>query len=399
MKKVILLFIFISLPVFSQINFETGYFIDNNGIKTNCLIRNLDWVNNPSQIEYKINNNEKSKFYTVSDIKEFAVENNCIYKRFNVKIDKTSGNINLLGNDRNPIWSDDTVFLKSIVEGEINLYEYIDSNKVVFFISSGNHESVEQLVYKEYYKENSQIGKNYLFRQQLFNSIKSNNLDIEDFKKINYTKSDIINLLLKYSPNNDLKTKKIEFSKKSIAINFKIISGINFTNFSIIYSPSQKYSFDTQSILTVGFEFECVLPIKKNKWTFFINPNYQSYQAKVVINKDEGYSFYPKEYSLNNRFIEIPVGIRHYLFLKNDTKLFFNAGLTFNYSFNSTLTTQNDEFSIYANSYNRFIGMGLNINKYSFEIRYNSDKDLLREFIFESSKYTSTSILLGYKFL
>ena len=399
MKKVILLFIFISLPVFSQINFETGYFIDNNGIKTNCLIRNLDWVNNPSQIEYKINNNEKSKFYTVSDIKEFAVENNYIYKRFNVKIDKTSGNINLLGNDRNPIWSDDTVFLKSIVEGEINLYEYIDSNKVVFFISSGNHESVEQLVYKEYYKENSQIGKNYLFRQQLFNSIKSNNLDIEDFKKINYTKSDIINLLLKYSPNNDLKTKKIEFSKKSIAINFKIISGINFTNFSIIYSPSQKYSFDTQSILTVGFEFECVLPIKKNKWTFFINPNYQSYQAKVVINKDEGYSFYPKEYSLNNRFIEIPVGIRHYLFLKNDTKLFFNAGLTFNYSFNSTLTTQNDEFSIYANSYNRFIGMGLNINKYSFEIRYNSDKDLLREFIFESSKYTSTSILLGYKFL
>ena len=205
--------------------------------------------------------------------------------------------------------------------------------------------------------------------------------------------------MLKYSPNNDLKTKKIEFSKKSIAINFKIISGINFTNFSIIYSPSQKYSFDTQSILTVGFEFECVLPIKKNKWTFFINPNYQSYQAKVVINKDEGYSFYPKEYSLNNRFIEIPVGIRHYLFLKNDTKLFFNAGLTFNYSFNSTLSSQNDEFSIYANSYNRFIGMGLNINKYSFEIRYNSDKDLLREFIFESSKYTSTSILLGYKFL
>jgi len=39
---------------YSQINYEAGYFIDNNGKKTECLIKNVAWKNSPLNFEYKL---------------------------------------------------------------------------------------------------------------------------------------------------------------------------------------------------------------------------------------------------------------------------------------------------------------------------------------------------------
>lgn len=51
MKKLIIVFlIFLPILSFSQINFESGYIIRNNNIKTECLIRNVAWKNNPTNI-------------------------------------------------------------------------------------------------------------------------------------------------------------------------------------------------------------------------------------------------------------------------------------------------------------------------------------------------------------
>ena len=157
MKKIILLFIFISSPIFSQINFETGYFIKNNNVKTDCLIRNIGWQKNPTEIEYKLNENDKSQKATISEIKEFNVGDSYKYKRFTINIDRSSSDINNLSREKNPVWKEETLLLKILVEGEINLYQYEDINFVRYFISSGNHETAEQLVYKEYNAEYSEV--------------------------------------------------------------------------------------------------------------------------------------------------------------------------------------------------------------------------------------------------
>jgi hypothetical protein len=54
MKKLFLLIILtqISLNCYSQINFEKGYFYNNENKKIECLIKNNDWLNNPTQIKY-----------------------------------------------------------------------------------------------------------------------------------------------------------------------------------------------------------------------------------------------------------------------------------------------------------------------------------------------------------
>lgn len=390
MKIVTALLLLISLPLFAQVNFESGYFINNNDIKTKCLIRNIGWVNNPTKFEYKINNSDNSNFKSISEIKEFSIDSSCTYKRFELKIDKASNNINDIGVERNPTWSEETLFLKVIVEGDINLYEYNEPKINSLFISSGNHESVEQLVYKEYLKGNNEIGKNYYFRQQLFNVLKSENLNINDFKNIEYTKKDIIALLFKHSATKDGTPINLEPKRKSINYNLKITTGINFTSFKIQDRyPFGDVAFDTKSVLAMGIECEFVLPFKKNKWTFFINPNYQSYIASA--------KFEENIIAFNNRFIEIPIGIRHYLFLKNDFKIFINVGFTTSYSFNSTITINSNTLDVYNQSYNFIGGVGLNKGKFSIQLRYSSDRDIIKEI--NISKYTSLGVQLGYRFL
>ena len=45
---------------FAQISFEKGYFINNANQKTNCLIKNQDWKDNPTEFEYKLDENSES---------------------------------------------------------------------------------------------------------------------------------------------------------------------------------------------------------------------------------------------------------------------------------------------------------------------------------------------------
>ena len=48
MKKTLtFIFILTSIITSAQINFEKGYYISNSGEKTECFIKNIDWMNNP----------------------------------------------------------------------------------------------------------------------------------------------------------------------------------------------------------------------------------------------------------------------------------------------------------------------------------------------------------------
>ena len=77
MKKqlLFLLITILSFNCYSQISFEKGYYIDNSNQKTNCLIKNIDWKNNPTQFEYKLSENSESKKKTIESIKEFGINN------------------------------------------------------------------------------------------------------------------------------------------------------------------------------------------------------------------------------------------------------------------------------------------------------------------------------------
>jgi len=64
MKKLLcltLIFTCIILKSQAQIKFESGYFIDKDGKRTDCLIQNRGWKNNPTEFHYKELKKGKSK--------------------------------------------------------------------------------------------------------------------------------------------------------------------------------------------------------------------------------------------------------------------------------------------------------------------------------------------------
>src|SRR6187431_655326 len=188
MKNFLLLLSFIlSFQAYSQINFESGYLINNNNTKTNCLIRNVGWLKNPTKVEYRLNENSPSLFATITEIKEFNVGDKYKFVRFNTQIDRSSSNIDLMTAEKNPVFKDETLFLKVLVEGEINLYEYNDDNLVKYFISPADHKDVTQLIYIEYLIDNT-VAKNNNFRQQLSVALKSDALKTKDFEYLKYEK-------------------------------------------------------------------------------------------------------------------------------------------------------------------------------------------------------------------
>ena len=55
-KLVALIFLLIAKCSFGQIRYENGYYIDNNNRRTECLIKNVDWGNNPKGFIFKKGN-------------------------------------------------------------------------------------------------------------------------------------------------------------------------------------------------------------------------------------------------------------------------------------------------------------------------------------------------------
>ena len=124
MKKHLLLALLLSSSMYGQISFDQGYIIDNTNQKTNCLIKNLDWKNNPNEIEYKLFENTKPVKVAVQSIKEFGIDNVSKYISCNVNIDRSSEITNKLSRNKEPNFKKEVLFLKVLIEGNANLYVY-----------------------------------------------------------------------------------------------------------------------------------------------------------------------------------------------------------------------------------------------------------------------------------
>ncbi|CAA9198038.1 porin family protein [Flavobacterium collinsii] len=406
MKKLLLLAILLSYSfINAQISFEKGYFISNNGTRTECFIKNIDWNYNPTDFKYKINSEDTdTKTETITNVQEFGIENHTTYKRAKVNIDLSSDVLESFSTDKNPIWKEQLVFLKVLVKGEASLYYYTNNDITRFFYET-KERSAEQLVHKEYIAElnNSRttVENNY-FRQQLFNNVKTKNTTEYDVKNLPYKKEALMKYFLKYNNiSSDEIEKTITSANKSI-YHLKITPGIGFSSISIDGINRDGYNsvdYSKKATFKIGLEGELILPFNKNKWSLFINPTYQQYENKsetgVINYMNDGMRVeFPSEVKYSA--IQIPFGVRHYFFLSSKSKIFINAGYAIDVSGKFKLTSKPTNLDS-STSGNFLTGLGYNFkNKVTAEIRANSRKDILTGFTSYSGAYRSLDFILGY---
>ena len=395
MKKTMLLVLAVCLGMsaYAQNKFQQGYFINNSGQKVECLIQNDDWKNNPSNFKYKISETGEVKTGTLASTKEFVITGKSKYQKFTVDIDRSSNKATELSTKRTAEFSNETVFLKILVEGSnANLYSYIESNLRRYFYKKPNG-PVTQLVYKQYISSNQGVRKNESYKNQLKKEFPC----AQASSSASYTKSSLVKYFVTYN-NCDAKDASLTdftLTETKGKLRIKVKGGINYykakvTELGIPFGDPD-YNSDYQVSPRFGFELEYILPSNNNRWSVFLEPSYQSFDgnAELIV---LGAVNIIRTIAIDYRSVEVPVGVRHYIPLGGESsKLFFNAGAILDVPIGDS-TLRNDPIE---SDISVFFGAGYEFDKFSIEARYAGGRQLTDLVGLETS-YGGLNVVLGY---
>jgi hypothetical protein len=393
----------LSIKSYSQIVFEKGYFINETNQITECLIKNIDWKNNPIEFEYKLSQNEAIQKETIKTVKEFGITGFNRYIRAIVKIDRSSDDIDNLSSVQNPNFQEEQLFLKVLVDGEASLFLYVDGDLTRFFYKL-NDSVISQLVYKRYLI-NQNIAQNNLFRQQLFLELKCKEITLNNVNNIKYYQRDLIRFFVKYNECASSKYINYKPTQNKDLFNLSFKTGLNFSNLTIQNSISDQMNIDFGNKINFefGIETEFILPFNKNKWSVIIEPTYQYYKSEKKMETAIVYDGIFVS-NINYQSIELPVGVRHYFFLNNKSKIFTNISYIFDFTNNSSIEFRGIDGSL-INSLivkpRRNFGLGFGYkyeDRCSLEIRYLTSREILSDYLYFKSKYKTLSIIFGYSF-
>lgn len=404
MKKqfLLILALILSFNCYSQISFEKGYFMDHSNQKTNCFIEKIDWNNNPTKFKYKTSENGELQTISIKLVKEFGIDNFSKYIKSEVKIDRSSEAIQDLSYDKKPIFNKEELFLKVLIEGKANLYEYIDGNLKRYFYKTENS-NIEQLIYKSYKTIGNSIGENNGFRQQLLVNLKCNNSKLSEIKNIRYTKNSLLKFFTKYNKCNNNDFVIYDLKPKRNFFNLSIRPRVNNSKLVLnnTLAKERTLELERKTGFGIGIEFEYILPLYKNNWAIAIEPTYQSYESEKSLNVSSISSGGLKT-EVKYSSIEVPVCLRHYFFFNEKSKLFINASYIFDISSGSKINILRADDSNFANLNldsvsNYAFGVGYKFqDTYSFELRYMTNRRITEENATWVSAYKNISFIFGY---
>jgi len=399
--KLFFFFLFISfLNCFSQISFEKGYFINNSGQKTECLIKNNDWKKNPKEFEYKSSEEDNIIKGDIISVKEFGIYDVSKYLRSTVNIDRSSKVLGQMSRIKEPIFKEEQLFLKVLVDGKASLFKYVDDNLVRFFYKIDNS-IIEQLIFKKYKTKDNQVVTNKIFRQQLLNDLRCGAVTIDEFYKVNYSDNRLTDFFVKYNQCSNSEYKSFEKKTKEDLFNLSLKVGLNNSSLDIQSSrrafTNRNTDFENQTNFKIGLEIEYILPFNKNKWSIYLEPTYQKYEAeKELLNIPTATIPIDDKITVNYSSIELPIGVRHYMFLNNNSKLFINAALIFDLSSSKFDFERLPDLDIRGDN-NLVFGLGYKYrDRYSLEFRYATTRDLLSVQSSWSAGYKTSSVTFGY---
>ena len=383
-------------PAFSQILFEEGYFIENSGNRVDCLIRNVDWKNNPEKFRYKMGENSDGQTAAIADVKEFGIPGTVLYKRYTVDVDRRSYLTGDLGFDRNPDFNEERLFLKVLVSGKASLFVYEDGNLIRYFYSIEDQKP-QQLVYTRYKTQGQKTLENFYYKSQLAQDLKCEGITSTDIDGTDYKEDDLVAYFSRYNNCLGLDYSVLGQDGDNSLFHLRIRPGIDLNSFNVRYYQSNvpETDFGQHLGFRIGAELEMVLPFNKNKWAITFEPFYRSYKAE---NDNDTHA----EYSS----LVTALGLRHYFFLGEKSKIFINGNFGLDFHFNSdfrvaTSVTRRD-LEVPNKLLDNYwaLGTGFNWNdKLCVELRYMFNQDLLMQYEFWTADYSSFSIILGYNIL
>ena len=396
MKK-IFLFTILSLcvcPLFAQIHFEKGYFVDNDNHRVDCWIKNVDWRFTPKQFDCQLTENGQTLTKFAKDVTEFGILNEPKFVKAIVQIDLSDQSVKNLDEDGLPHFTTDTLFLKVLVEGEAKLYVHQKPSYQYFFYKLKENKT-EPLVYKQFLKDARTATENTQFQTQLMQFVycpKTSNYNINGIK---YNEKELIKYFETYNScfnTTILSLKKLSNAGKKQIFNFKITGGVNSSHCIVSYGENPIiFNFDRLLTATIGAEIEAILPFNKNKWGISLSPNYNSHNGQAVSTSGIG--------TLKYKYIDVPLSLRYYMYLPdNKQKVFLSGALVYYVPFNSQFDYDQRTPLDMRPSYSFSAGLGYAYGPISGEVRVFNQRKILDFYVYNFARFSKASFVLSYRF-
>lgn len=390
MKEIILalLLTISAIVVSAQTTYKEGYFIDNEDQRITCLIKSVDWRDNPSGFEYKLSDDRKLTA-TIKDVKEFGIGRELKFIRATVNMDQSSGKLSDLSTKRSPEWREETIFLKVLVES-VSLLYYEQGDIKRFFYSVDGAE-IEQLVHKEYRTSSDEVSVNNDFLNQIRNTINCSNRPVAQLEQLTYTTRSLVQYFRAHNEclNATVVIYKPERTKGSV--NLKFTPGISMASCSFHSDASRDYNFDFEDQLSfrLGMEVGFVMPFNNNKWEAILEPTYRYFTSTALSRQ--------RLVEIDYTSLELPIGFRHNFFLSTQSKAFVSVSYVLDFLLNSAVHIEGSDDLELGTLDNFMLGMGYGYKRFSLEARYYTPRSIASSYIFLSARYDAWSVVLGYK--
>jgi len=379
--KRILSFTFILVSIhfnsWSQKGFGNGYYIINNGEKIECLLQKP--INNPNEIIIKKEENLLPDTISIHNVKEFKIYKHTKYKRFIVPENNSLKAIQRISTETNY----DTLFLRYLVEGNANLYEYIDSNQMRYYFDI-NESEITYLIYEKYVNSENMLVEKNVFKQQLINNLSCPNFSKISISNLSYTRGALTKYFVEYL--NCIGDLPITYKEKMNTY-AKIKSGIGI--------PTMQFERGARKFNVIGINYNIGIEgglYINNKLLLLL----ESLYSINKLSKVENFGTLRVDYNSVNFLAAVRYQI-------NELNKKYNIYVAGGYKINMPLKGTIDfDGIIPINSfttpfYNFIIDFSISKGNWSIEIRHNFSRKLIINGL-ESVYFQSFGILVGYNF-
>lgn len=378
----------------SQTEFKEGYYIHLEGDTITGYIKDYDWKINPLEVVFKKELSSQEEKIAPHQMLQFEMYNTSRYISRLVDIDVSDDRVARFSDQKPALFEKQHLLLKQLVEGEASLYAYETAAYKRYFIETKSS-GLQQLVFKKYKNSNDQILENNRFRQQLLLILDSDKVDAASLKNLKYHQKQLMKVVQRYNSSFDSFSKDFtsKSNKKSFFVSLR--PGIQMANITTDGPTSiDNRKYNNEFSFRFGVELEYVLPYKNRKWALFFEPNYQSYSSKLAAQTFIEERFTEVDY----QSVLLNLGVRHYFYLSAQHQLFINAGFTYDLPFDSFVGGNAGPLLDVTSSFNFFGGVGyLFSKKFSVELRVQTNRDILPEYVNRSGEFNSFELVFGYK--
>ncbi|MDJ1499084.1 outer membrane beta-barrel protein [Xanthocytophaga agilis] len=407
---------YFTLPSFAQKNYEPGYIVTTQGDTLKGYIDNKDWRKNPETIHFRKSiDSDNTVEYKPAQLTSFYLKaTNEQYVGAIVDMDQlpvTMDKLIEVATDAEffskviPIR--DTVFLRTLVSGVVNLYMYEDS-KVHFFVQN-KHAKIEELVFQRYILSNVRLSRQYDgYKKQLTTYMTGCSTIEQSIGRSLYLESDLTRLFEKY--NRCVAPEIVQVQKREkIKFTPGVIGGLSITNLifegsSALYLTNVNFSSSTKPYLGVSLNIS--LPRGLHAWSLYNELGLKSYHVNGIYNEESSISpDYAWNVDLNFAYIKLS-NLARYTYPKGLVRPFINLGIsnalavkTENKAIEETHAKpdKNALSTLRKHEQGWIGGIGILMKKWSVEARYEQSNGM-SNYNAISSKSNSYYLLLGFRF-